>query len=108
MTRPITLAEMTDALRQCLELGSQCDLLGRLPFGSRAAASFIESYGDELEAMLGRRPVVERPSYTPSGRGQFGRLQGGRNAVRRSLAVRWTTTTVLTARPTAAGTTGTE
>lgn len=85
----ITIHQMADALKPLLDC-EKCNLLSRIPFGTNTRnANFIEKFGDELESMLGRRPVVRRPSYTPSGRGQFGLLKGGASASRTKLSVVW-------------------
>lgn len=88
----MTLQEMADALRYQL-MHCDCDLLARLPFddGRVKCANFIEKHGDELEAMLGRRPVVEHAGYIPSGRGPFGRMKGGGRGRTKRLSVRWAT-----------------
>ena len=81
----ITLQNMVEWLKPLLKFPN-CNLLDSIPASSRAAANFIDKYGDELEQQLGRRPIIIRARYTPSGSGQFGRLSSKRATNRKTIA----------------------
>ena len=54
------------------------DLLGVMPETRRKSLNFIKKHRDEIEAASGRKLRIASAHYTPSGRGAFGRLKGGR------------------------------
>ena len=84
-----TLGRIADALRSRVTNDRIDCLSSVMPISKRQAIWFVERYGDELEMMLGRRPVVVRSEAVPSGRGAFGRDKGGARASRASVRIRW-------------------
>ena len=83
-----TIESVCDVLRSRLDVRG--DLLSVMPFGRRVSAAFIERHQDEIEQCIGKRLRVVKSSYTPNGRGAFGRMTGRRDGVTRSrLSIFW-------------------
>lgn len=80
-----------DAIVAALLARKDCrgDLLSVMPFGRAESLAFIKRHQIEIEGKLGRSLAIQASDYTASGRGVFGRLKGGRRAVRKSAAVFW-------------------
>ena len=88
MSAAVVFNVVVEALRPRLE-NNTCDLADCLPLSRRKAVAFVERYGDELEMMLGKRPVVVRSEAIASGRGAFGRDKGGSRAKAASVRIQW-------------------